>query len=118
LEGLSGGHRVQNSSQRLCGCGEGQLVEDLALTVSQASGMDHPPEFLHRDDAAVDAKLTQQGFGRQALFAGGRILRDGLSVAAFQNLVGLQGDLQQADQGFHPAGDFKKTGRTARGVFI
>ena len=45
---------------------------------------------------ALDA-FRIHGLFKGSVFAGWRILRDGLTVAAFENLVGLQGDLQQAD---------------------
>jgi hypothetical protein len=70
--------------------------------------MDHTTYLLRRNNAAVDAKLAQQRLGCHALFTGRRFFGDRLSVAAFQNLVGLQGDLQQGYQGFHPAGRFQK----------
>ncbi len=41
--------------------------------------------------------------GSALLDISGRFFGDGLPVAAFQNLVGLQGDLQQGYQGFHLA---------------
>jgi hypothetical protein len=48
--------------------------------------MDHTTHVLPLDDAAVNPKVTQQGFGRHALFAGRCIVRDRLPITAFQNL--------------------------------
>ena len=47
-------------------------------------------------------KLPQQALGGYLLLRRRGRLRRALSVAAFQHLVGLQGQLQQAHQRFHP----------------
>jgi hypothetical protein len=51
------------------------------------------------------------------LFTGWRFFGDGLPIATFQNLVGLQGDLQQGYQGFYPAGRFQKDRPYRKGRF-
>jgi hypothetical protein len=79
--------------------------------------MDHTTYVLPFENAAVDPKVTQQGFGRGALFAGLCIIRDRLTITAFQNLVGLQGDLQLGYQSFHPSRRLQKHRPQLRGLF-
>ena len=67
------------------------------------------------DDESVDAEDAQHAFAGESLFGLGFVGLDFLPIEPFQDLVGLQGDLQQADQGFDASWRFQEDGADRQG---
>ena len=83
--------------------GESEAVKDLSLPVRGGSRRDHFSLGAAADQDAVDREGAEQGVGRAASFAQRFVVGHALPVESFQQLVRLQGDVQQTDQRFDAA---------------
>ena len=93
----------QYTGEDLCRRGKAEAVEDLFVAVAQSGGVDHAADGGPFNVQAVGLEHAQQPFRGQSFLGLSFLRRDVSAIEPFQHLVGLQGDLQQADQCFDAA---------------